>query len=183
MDVERRRGLVALVWGFAEATLFFVVPDVLLSFYAARDRRSALRACFWAFAGAVTGGVVLWTLGRVEPAAVERVLRGVPQVDAAAIARVHGEIERLGPTAVALGPLSATPYKIYAAAAGASGVALGWLLLASVPARLGRFLLVTAVAGWLFAGPLARLSPGRRALLLTGFWIAVYALLWALVWG
>ena len=35
----------ALLWGFAEATLFFIVPDVLLSAIAVRrGRGAALRA-------------------------------------------------------------------------------------------------------------------------------------------
>ena len=43
---------VALLWAFAEATLFFIVPDVWLSAIAiGRGRRAALRAMVWAIAG------------------------------------------------------------------------------------------------------------------------------------
>jgi len=43
--------LVAALWGLAEATLFFIVPDVFLSLVALRDRRAALVACGWAIPG------------------------------------------------------------------------------------------------------------------------------------
>ena len=45
----------AAVWGFAEATLFFIVPDVLLSWIALHAPRKALVACLWAVVGAPSG--------------------------------------------------------------------------------------------------------------------------------
>jgi membrane protein YqaA with SNARE-associated domain len=51
----------ALFWGFAEATLFFIVPDVLLSAIAVwRGRRSALHGTAWTIAGAVLGGLLMY---------------------------------------------------------------------------------------------------------------------------
>ena len=44
------------------------------------------------------------------------------------------------------GPLGGVPYKIYAAQAHAAQVGLASFLLASIPARLGRFLAVTIIA-------------------------------------
>jgi len=46
---------VAALWGFAEATLFFIVRDVLLTGIAVRRGcRTALRATAWAIVGAVS---------------------------------------------------------------------------------------------------------------------------------
>ena len=59
----------AASWGAAEATLFFIVPDVLLSRMALQDRRRALQACLWALAGALAGGTLVWMLGYADPAA------------------------------------------------------------------------------------------------------------------
>ena len=58
---DRRLYVVATLWGFAEATLFFVIPDVLLSYVALSRLRPALKACGFATLG------VRWT----------RVIRGV----------------------------------------------------------------------------------------------------------
>ena len=46
----------AAIWGAAEATLFFIVPDVFLSWLALSDRRQALIACLYALLGALVGG-------------------------------------------------------------------------------------------------------------------------------
>src|SRR5437868_1692315 len=57
----------ALAWGYAEATLFFLVPDVLLSWVALRDPRAAGVACFWALAGALLGGATMYAWGAADP--------------------------------------------------------------------------------------------------------------------
>jgi membrane protein YqaA with SNARE-associated domain len=50
----------AALWGFAEATLFFIVPDVLLSIIAVRrGRRPAWIAMAWTIAGAIAGGALM----------------------------------------------------------------------------------------------------------------------------
>src|SRR5260221_13820741 len=56
-----------LFWGFAEATLFFIVPDVLLTLVALFSfRRSAqLMACI--LVGAVAGGRVGFFFGEKKP--------------------------------------------------------------------------------------------------------------------
>jgi hypothetical protein len=46
----------AAVWGLAEATLFFVVPDVLLTWLAAFRPRVACKAVVACLAGALAGG-------------------------------------------------------------------------------------------------------------------------------
>jgi hypothetical protein len=51
--------LLALIWGFAEATVFFVVPDVLLTAIPVRDLRAASLACFLALLGALAGGTLM----------------------------------------------------------------------------------------------------------------------------
>jgi membrane protein YqaA with SNARE-associated domain len=177
-----RERIVALLWGFAEATVFFFVPDVYLTFVALRDPRLALVCCVWALAGALAGGSLMYLWGAHDPAQVAAVLDWVPAISPAAIARVRGELETMGLPAVVLAPLSGTPYKIYAAEAGAVGLGLGRLLLITVPARLVRFALVTVVAAALVRlPPLRSWSPRalRRTHLLV--WAVFYAVYYALV--
>jgi membrane protein YqaA with SNARE-associated domain len=54
--------LIAFIWGLAEATLFFIVPDVYLGFVALFDWRRALRALAAPIAGAVLGGALMYAL-------------------------------------------------------------------------------------------------------------------------
>ena len=168
-------GVVAGLWGFAEATLFFLVPDVQLTAVALRDLRGALRACLWAAAGAVTGGAVMWSWGAWAPAAAFAALEAVPAVSPEMLARVRGELLAGGWLAVVLGPSSGTPYKLYAATAGALGMSLPGLLAVTVPARLLRFVALTLVAAGVARGPLAGWPPRRRLALHAACWAVFYA--------
>jgi membrane protein YqaA with SNARE-associated domain len=167
----------AAVWGFAEATLFFVVPDVALSFLALRSRQVALAACLWAFAGALVGGTVMYSWGRASAVTAEAALEKVPAIDHRMIRRVRTELDEMGAGAVVLGPLKTTPYKVYAVEAGARGVSPLAVLAASVPSRLGRFLGSVLVVSLVARYPLRKWSLDRQRLTLGLFWLAVYLVL------
>lgn len=174
---ERLARPLAAAWGLAEATLFFVVPDVALGFLALRSRRVALAACLWAFAGALVGGALMYAWGRSSPDGAEAALAKVPAIDERTIRRVRGELERSGALAVALGPLRTTPYKIYAVEAGALELPPAAVLAASVPSRLVRFLLTVLVVTLLVRYPMRGWSLDRQRLALGLFWVAIYLFL------
>lgn len=184
---ERREGggagalTLAFAWGFAEATLFFVIPDVLLTWLALTRPRLAFRACAAALAGALVGGAVMFAWGGAEPDAARAALEAVPAVSAAAVDDVATELAEHGLGAVFLGPLTGKPYKIYAVQAAAGGVGLAPFLLVSVPARGLRFLFaVAATAGLLRLPRVRRLPvPWRRALHVA-WWLAVYGVYFSL---
>lgn len=173
--------VVAALWGFAEATVFFLVPDVYLTAVALRDRRAALRACVAALAGALLGGCLMYQWGARDPAAARALLDRVPAVSQEMLARVDGEIAAHGPLALFVGPLRGTPYKTYAVLAGERHAGLATFLAVSVPARLLRFLLLTLLAAWVGAHPLAAWSLRARRLLHTALWGAFYAAYFLLV--
>ncbi|HXP31308.1 MAG TPA: hypothetical protein VN832_09480 [Stellaceae bacterium] len=164
----------AALWGFSEATVFFLVPDVILTYVGAfRGLRAGLVASGFALAGALIGGTVTYGLAAHMPDAVMAWLARVPAISPEMVARVQGDIRASGLSAMVLGPLSGTPYKIYAAAAGAQGVPYPLFLVASVLARLPRFAGLTAIAAWLAP----RIPAPRRYLQITwlAIWLAFYA--------
>lgn len=167
--------LLALVWGFAEATLFFVVPDVLLTFMALENRRRALVACGAAVAGAVAGGYLMYSLGRANADAANALLDAVPAISPSMIARVQSGLASSGPLALFLGPLTGTPYKIYAAQSGALGLGLPEFLLISVPARGLRFALLVLGTFWASTGRLSAWSLRKKRLVLALLWVVFYA--------
>jgi membrane protein YqaA with SNARE-associated domain len=183
MPVCYDRGMLLLlcagIWGFAEATLFFVVPDVLLSAIALRNPRAALAACLISTAGAMVGGTVMYFWGAMNSDVAVATVTAVPAVGPEMMERAFAALRENGPAATILGPLTATPYKVYAVQAPAAGIPY-WLFMLITPlARLPRFLLVT-----LFAGGVAHLLRGRvgtRTLYALWFaaWLCVYALLWS----
>jgi len=164
----------AFLWGLAEATLFFIVPDVLLSAVALRDRAMALRLCLWTLGGALVGGLAMYLWGRHELAQAGEVLAALPAIDAAMLARVGDDLERLGALATFLGPLSGTPYKIYAALAPEAGIPLAMFLAISIPARLIRFALVVALTAWVSRTLLGDWPARARLRLLLALWGLFY---------
>ncbi len=136
----------AALWGFAEATVFVLVPDVLLSWLALRSPRAAFLACFYALAGALVGGAAMWFWGTIHPQTARQLIASLPAIDASMIASVHQQLADYGIESLFLGPLRGIPYKIYAVEAPTLGYGPLTFLAASVPGRLIRFTLVTALA-------------------------------------
>ena len=136
----------AATWGFAEATLFFIVPDVFLSWVALKHPRKAFIACFWTLAGALVGGALIFYLGRTNPQPVGDLFISIPAISGDMLQDVKMQLQNDGLTALFIGPLIGTPYKIYALQAAQLGLAFIPFLLVSIPARLVRFVLVTALA-------------------------------------
>ncbi len=170
---------VAALWGLAEATLFFVVPDVWLSLVAAASRRRALRACLWAAAGALAGGLAMHAWGAADPAWALAAVERVPAVSSAMVERVAAQLGEHGLWALFVGPWTGTPYKLYAVQAGALGVPAWQFALASVPARLARFL----VLSWMLGRLAGRLPARWRAPALLAGWAVFYAGFFALMPG
>ena len=164
----------AFLWGLAEATLFFIVPDVLLSAVALRDRARALRLCLWTLGGALVGGLTMYSWGRHNAAKVGEVLAALPAINTSMLTRVGEDLERLGALATFLGPLSGTPYKIYAALSPEAVIPLAMFLAISIPARLIRFVLIVAITASVSRTLLGGWSERARMRLLLVLWALFY---------
>lgn len=173
LDKSRAVDAIAALWGFAEATLFFIVPDVFLTFVAITSLRSAARAALWALAGAMAGGLVTYVVASQLPRTTENLLEKIPAIDAALVDDVADQIEQHGAASLFLGPVKGIPYKIYAVEWAAAGRSVVVLLLVSIPARLVRFLLTAAMAA---AVRRATRVPARIAITIhLAVWTAFYA--------
>jgi hypothetical protein len=96
---------------------------------------------------------VLYVWGASDLAGASRVIENVPDVNPDMLARVRAELSELGGLATFLGPLTGTPYKVYAIQAAHSGVDLWSFLFISIPARLYRFLIVTILCHYVLKVP------------------------------
>ncbi|MDH3374213.1 MAG: hypothetical protein OEM85_12655 [Gammaproteobacteria bacterium] len=173
--MHTRRNAIAWFWGFAEATVFIIVPDVLISWLAVHSYKRAFAASLWVLCGALIGGGLLWFVGQTDPEPARALFVSLPAINDAMIADVRSQLDDMGLMAVIVGPLSGTPYKLYAVEAATLGFGLTSFLLVSIPARLLRFLLVSVVAGAL--GQFAQRKWGLHVarVLLAAFWVALYA--------
>ena len=164
----------AAAWGLAEATVFFIVPDVLLTFVALKDGKRATTLCLWALGGALVGGTIMFWWGSHDKESAEDLLTEIPAIDHAMIQKVETQMEDNGVKAAFVGPLTGRPYKIYATYAGSSGENLAIFLLISVPARLLRFLALAWLTTAVSKGLLRKKSRRFSTLLLTFIWIVFY---------
>jgi membrane protein YqaA with SNARE-associated domain len=173
--------VIAALWGLAESTLFFLVPDVCLSFIALRTLRRGLIACAYATAGALVGGVLMYAWGTADPRVATASLDWVPAVSPGMIAGVEQALADRGPTAVLTGAFTGTPYKIYATKAAVLELSLPVFLLLSTPARLSRFLLAVLIVRAVISTAGRNWSWTRRVWTLAGFWTLFYAVFFALM--
>jgi len=166
--------LIAALWGFAEATLFFIVPDVWLTLAGRNNLRRGIIACFYSLAGALIGGVAMYLWAQHDPATALHIVEKIPAISTHMALGVREALSDKGVLAVMLGPLSGTPYKLYAVQAAPAGIGLGLFLLISLPARLIRFLLVTIISHYAVAG-LSGLPPfHNRGRVLLIAWTVFY---------
>lgn len=147
--------IAAFVWGVAEATLFFIVPDVILSYLGLkRGARDTAIASLCAAAGAAVGGIIMFTWSQRDPAGAYAAVLAVPAISAAMGDAAFVAMQTKGWFVATLeGPLSRTPYKVYAVIAPHMSAPLWLFAAASVLARLPRFLIVAlgtvAIRHWL----------------------------------
>lgn len=169
--------VVAFLWGWAEATWFFIAPDVLLTLLALRSPRTAFVACVWATVGAVAGGFMAYDYATLHPASSREVLVSIPGISDPMIGDAGARLDEHGDAAVFLPGI---PYKVYAVQAAWQHRPLAAFLLASIPARALRFVLATALASAI-AAPLRRRVRERTLIhihLLV--WTAIYTAYFAL---
>ena len=165
--------LIAFLWGFAEATLFFVVPDVGLSILALQGSTAGLVAAGYAVLGALVGGTLMWYWGQADLERVAAILHRIPLIPAEDIEKVQADMARSGAAAMFLGPMSGIPYKIYAAY-GHRFTSFGVFLLVSIPARGIRFVIISLMIPFIYDRFFPGLSDASRMVSLLIFWIAVY---------
>ena len=171
----------AALWGVAEATVFFIVPDVILTYAVVRfGFKAGVRLAVVAAASASLAGIGMWLWGRFDPATAQRVMLLVPAIGPDQLARTAHEMAGFWPLNLILGAVTGVPYKLYAVAAGAQGTSLFWFVPASFVARLLRFLFsvcLTAVGVEI----LSRIGLKRSAYpVLTAGWVILYAVYFGL---
>lgn len=171
--------VIGFIWGFAEATVFFIVPDVYVGFVALFNWKRGLWSAIAALLGAMLGGSLMYALAMNNPSGMNVFLTRIPLIDAALVNQVAVDMRNDGLITLLSGPLTGTPYKIYAAQAGSQSFPLLSLLFMTIPGRLERFLPVALLFGGLgnrfgsFRKTHTKLVVGGYILL----WCAIYFVL------
>ena len=168
-------GCCSFLWGLAEATVFFIIPDVLLSGIAIRCTKTSLKACVFALAGALVGGVCMFIWGQQDVKSAHRLLEKIPAINAEMIDTVNEQIREDGQLAFFMGPILGRPYKIYAVNAGSQQLDPTAFLLVSIPARMIRFVLLAILSGMIARQLLKRFSEKQVICMHLTFWSVFYS--------
>jgi membrane protein YqaA with SNARE-associated domain len=170
---------VALFWGFAEATFFFLIPDLFLSLAAILGGRRTWKHVLAAIAGAMLGGTLLFQWSLANPDGARAAVSRVPFIRENMFNKVDEGFRKQGLLAVVIGSVTGIPYKLYAVEA-PRFTTKSFFLLATPVARGVRFLAVwflfTEIAKWLRRSLNWRTSSLVRICAIV--WIASYALYW-----
>jgi membrane protein YqaA with SNARE-associated domain len=170
--------LLTLAWAFANATLFVIVPDVLITAVALRNGRRAVTACGYALAGTLLGGVLMWNWGAHDPLGAAHALDRLPGVSWGMIHDAADEIERNPEHALWHAVLTGTPFKVEAMLAGGSGLYEDDkrpFVLESVMVLLPRYVALALAAAFLSNTLGRNVSPRRKQAVHLAVWAAFYA--------
>jgi hypothetical protein len=167
-------------WGFAEATLFFIVPDVLLTLVALNSFRRSTKLLAYILLGALAGGTVMFYLGAKDPAQAQALVLHVPFVSNVMLAKTHTGFERDGLWTLAKSPGNGIPYKVYCVQASQYA---GWPAFIAMSAlarleRLAPFWLMATLIGFAFRRGIQR-RPWAAAAAHACLWIVGYAWYWS----
>jgi len=139
---------IAFIWAFAEALVFFVLPDFyLLPASAAKPSRwmSLVLACV---AGSLCGSVLLFAMTDYAPATIEWALEHLSLTGPSQLARAGALIDRHGLSAFLIQPFSLVPLKLFVYSYAHDGSALLPMIGAVAAGRFLRNIMV-AYAGML----------------------------------
>jgi len=171
--------LLAFVWGVSEAVVFFVVPDVLITRAALGSVRSGLLTAASALSGALFGGAFSYWWGATDLDGARRVLDALPAISIGMLDRAQHALATDGMFAALLGSFSGVPYKVFAIHAASAGIALTTFLLASIPVRGIRFVLLVLITRALARYVVPNWTAARLQLAWALLWIVFYAFYWS----
>jgi membrane protein YqaA with SNARE-associated domain len=174
-----RRRWIATLWGFAEATFFFIVPDVFTSRIALTHGSSAaFRACAWSVLGALIGGTILFAIVRLNPSAAAQLFHAfdhIPGISPALIETARTDVAAHGSAAFFTSATAGIPYKVCVLHLALTPASYASFLLMSLLARALRFAAVTSVAALCQRLFLHRHAVATRTRVHFACWAAFYA--------
>jgi hypothetical protein len=123
-------------WGLLEGTVFFIVPDLYISFATLFSIRSGAIAWMSSIAGSVTAVAIIYLLMAALGLDFGSFLEIIPGISRSMIDQVEVNLAAAGLPFTPLLVLGGVPLKVYAAAAFSLGLPLGptlaWTFLARV---------------------------------------------------
>ncbi len=163
--------LAAFLWGLAEATVFFLAAEILITWLALSNPLRALRAALFALAGGIIGAAILYYWGGRDPFSAMTLLSALPGLTPEILSAAEEALMNNGLWALPDGVLSPATGKAQAIYAQALGIGIVPFLAVYAAVRAFRLLLAGCIT-LCIGGALQCFLPRK-----------VVILLWALAWA
>lgn len=167
---------IAFLWGLAEGLVFFIVPDLYLSFIALFTFTGGIISLGFALLGSLISAVLIFSLAPYFGAYYHNILVAIPGISESMVGKVAAGLSTHGIRDIISGPFSGIPYKIYSVEAVSQHFPLIQYLIWSIPARLERMLPVTIlglILGYFFKRHIQKHPK---------IWIAGFIVLWIFIY-
>lgn len=135
----------AFIWGFSEATFFFLVPDILLTWIVLFRRCLIFKSLYVAVAGAIIGGILMYVAGINHQVEMNSFLDSIPAISAILIEQSTANMRSEPMYAIFVGGFTGTPYKIYAVNAHSAEIGLALFISISLVTRLSRWIVICSI--------------------------------------
>lgn len=159
-------------WGLAEGVVFFIVPDVYITFATLFSLRAGAIAWAFSIAGSLLAVCVIYVLVTMLGGGYVRLLAEIPGISMPLMQSVGPQVAAGGLPMTPLLVFGGVPLKVYAALAFTFDISLGSALLWTILARIVRIAPVYAVVA------LVRLVLRRRIDMHPLPWFALLVLSW-----
>ena len=172
-------GVALFLWGLAEASFFFLPPEMLITFIGLQRRfRAVLTGMGWTLAGALAGALLMFSWGSGTSLKVITAFMGaLPDISRAMVQEVLQALQTGGGAAALSGIMQLLPSKLFSALAPHAGLGLAdyltWFTLSQL-LWLGLAAALSLLLGWLWRKLLPAVSVFWPWLV---FW-AAYLALW-----
>lgn len=167
--------LISFVWGFAEATFFFLVPDIWLSRIVLEDKKEAYINIAFTTLGSLLGGSLLYFLALSYFEGIENFLDIIPGISGAMVEQIGNQIQNLGVwDALLTGITSGIPYKIYASWSGYLELSFIVFFIASAFVRTLRFTAVVGLTHMISVVVSKKVDMRKMLLLHAACWLLFY---------
>lgn len=167
---------ISFAWGFAEGTVFFLVPDIWLSYIVLQNPKQAYINIAYAVCGTILGGLLMYYVGTAYFDEALAAMHFIPAISPELTTQTGQTMQSQSFLAALMsGMFAGVPYKVYALFAGQAGISIILFIAATTIARVARFITVTGGAH-LISIPIKRAFGVRGAIIAhVTLWLIFYA--------